>query len=154
VAKPELGAKQVCPTCVAKFYDLNRRPARCPKCGSEFDPEEAVKTRRIRARVATPDYEADEEAEDQVKAPAEDVEEEEEVVAPEIDEVVDEPVLEDEDEDAAAAAPAAAEEVEVDLEDEVDLDDDDAVPFLVEDGDDDFEEEIDGLPEEGEEDDR
>ena len=38
MANPELGAKQVCPNCQAKFYDLNRRPAHCPKCDTEFDP--------------------------------------------------------------------------------------------------------------------
>ena len=42
MANPELGAKQVCPNCQAKFYDLNRRPAHCPKCGTDFDPEEAM----------------------------------------------------------------------------------------------------------------
>ncbi|MDP3746502.1 MAG: TIGR02300 family protein, partial [Phenylobacterium sp.] len=27
MANPELGAKQLCPNCQAKFYDLTRRPA-------------------------------------------------------------------------------------------------------------------------------
>ena len=27
LANPELGAKQICPTCSSKFYDLGRRPA-------------------------------------------------------------------------------------------------------------------------------
>ena len=39
MAKPELGTKRACPSCGAKFYDLGRRPARCPKCETEFDPE-------------------------------------------------------------------------------------------------------------------
>ena len=39
MANPELGTKQVCPNCQAKFYDLNRRPAHCPKCDAEFDPD-------------------------------------------------------------------------------------------------------------------
>jgi uncharacterized protein (TIGR02300 family) len=34
VAKPELGLKRVCMHCGAKFYDLNRDPAVCPKCGT------------------------------------------------------------------------------------------------------------------------
>src|SRR5690606_21442650 len=62
LANPELGAKQICPNCQAKFYDLNRRPAHCPKCESDFDPEEAVRNRRVRGRG--PAVEA-EEAEDQ-----------------------------------------------------------------------------------------
>ncbi|MEM1148034.1 MAG: TIGR02300 family protein, partial [Pseudomonadota bacterium] len=40
MADPELGTKQVCPTCEAKFYDLNKRPAVCPKCQYSFDPDD------------------------------------------------------------------------------------------------------------------
>jgi uncharacterized protein (TIGR02300 family) len=36
VAKPELGLKRQCMSCGAKFYDLNRDPAVCPKCGTAF----------------------------------------------------------------------------------------------------------------------
>jgi len=36
VAKPELGAKRQCQACGAKFFDLNRDPIVCPKCGSVF----------------------------------------------------------------------------------------------------------------------
>ena len=76
VANPELGAKQVCPNCQAKFYDLNKRPAVCPKCHTEFDPDEAVRSRRVRGRAAAPEHEAeDEDREDQVKARASDDEE-------------------------------------------------------------------------------
>ena len=35
MAKPELGLKRVCVACGAKFYDLTRTPAVCPKCGTE-----------------------------------------------------------------------------------------------------------------------
>ena len=48
MANPELGQKQVCPNCQAKFYDLGRRPAHCPKCATDFDPEEALKLRNRR----------------------------------------------------------------------------------------------------------
>jgi uncharacterized protein (TIGR02300 family) len=33
--KPEFGKKVVC-KCEAKFYDLNRKPAICPHCGTEY----------------------------------------------------------------------------------------------------------------------
>jgi uncharacterized protein (TIGR02300 family) len=36
VAKPELGAKRQCQACAAKFFDLNRDPIICPKCGTVF----------------------------------------------------------------------------------------------------------------------
>ena len=84
MANPELGAKQICPTCSSKFYDLGRRPAHCPKCGSEFDPEEALRNRRVRTRAPLPE----EEAEEVKPVPAESEEEEEfEAVeeAPELD---------------------------------------------------------------------
>ncbi len=60
MAKPELGAKQLCPNCGAKFYDLQKRPAVCPKCQAAFDPEEVVKVRRTRRVAGAADYEDDE----------------------------------------------------------------------------------------------
>ena len=154
MANPELGAKQICPNCQAKFYDLGRRPAVCPKCGTSFDPEEAVKNRRIRARTATPDYEADDEK--PVKAVDPDVEgfEDEPDETPEIDEAVEaDPVDTDDEVYDPTAAPSPADDLGVDFaEDEVEEEaEDDAVPFL-EDEDDDFpEDEIEGIPDDGEE---
>jgi uncharacterized protein (TIGR02300 family) len=37
VAKPELGIKRLCAGCGAKFYDLNKTPITCPKCGTLFE---------------------------------------------------------------------------------------------------------------------
>ena len=35
----KFGKKVVCTNCEAKFYDLNRKPAICPHCGTEYvDP--------------------------------------------------------------------------------------------------------------------
>jgi uncharacterized protein (TIGR02300 family) len=48
VAKPELGLKRQCMSCGAKFYDLNRDPAVCPKCGTVF---QAVALSRVAAPV-------------------------------------------------------------------------------------------------------
>ncbi len=36
MAKPELGAKRQCQSCGAKFFDLNRDPIVCPRCGTVF----------------------------------------------------------------------------------------------------------------------
>jgi uncharacterized protein (TIGR02300 family) len=36
VVKPELGTKRQCQSCGAKFYDLNKDPILCPKCGAAF----------------------------------------------------------------------------------------------------------------------
>jgi uncharacterized protein (TIGR02300 family) len=34
VAKAELGMKLTCDSCGARFYDLNKQPGICPKCGT------------------------------------------------------------------------------------------------------------------------
>ena len=145
LANPELGAKQICPNCQSKFYDLGRRPAACPKCGTEFDPEEALKSRRVRARAAAPDYEDAEVA--PPKAPVETDGFEDEVdETPEVDEGAVEPLeTEDDDIDPADAAGAPADDLGVDFAEEEDLEEDDAdVPFLEdEDEEDNFEDEID-----------
>jgi uncharacterized protein (TIGR02300 family) len=40
MAKPELGTKRVCVACGARFYDLQKVPAVCPKCGTEQPPDQ------------------------------------------------------------------------------------------------------------------
>ena len=44
-----LGRKRRCASCGIKFYDLTKTPAICPACGTEFDPEVLLKSRRGRA---------------------------------------------------------------------------------------------------------
>lgn len=48
MVKADLGQKRVCNSCAAKFYDLNKDPIFCPKCGTEYDAAAVVKTRRTR----------------------------------------------------------------------------------------------------------
>jgi uncharacterized protein (TIGR02300 family) len=160
LANPELGAKQICPNCQTKFYDLTRRPAQCPKCGNVFDPEEAVKSRRVRARAVAPDYDADE-PDAKPRKDEEDVEgfEEEVEVTPEIDEVIeaDEPVESDEIDEAGPVAASAEPDLGVDFEEEAGvLGDDDVedVPFLEDEEEDEVfgEDDLDGLPDKDAED--
>ena len=150
MANPELGAKQICPNCQSKFYDLGKRPAVCPKCGTQFDPEEALKTRRVRARAVTPDYEADEEKPVKVVSEVDTDGFEDEVdETPEIDEAVDEVVETDDEADVVEGGPASpADDLGVDFAEDEELDEEgDDVPFLEdEDEDDNFEDEIEGLP--------
>ncbi len=152
LANPELGAKQICPTCSTKFYDLGRRPAHCPKCGAEFDPEEALRSRRVRTRAPLPEDETEEAK--PVVAEAEDEFGSEVEAAPELDEAVEAEPLETEDEDVVVAPAAPDEALGVDFAEDEDLEDadDDEVPFIEDDDDDFSEDEIDGLPEEGGED--
>jgi uncharacterized protein (TIGR02300 family) len=146
VAKPELGQKQVCPNCQAKFYDLGRRPAHCPKCATDFDPEEALKLRNRRGRPAG--YAADDEAEDQVKDKSADGDEdvEEATSTPEIDQEGHEPILTpDDDDDETPVDPTEEPGMgEAGEDDDVlsDDDDDDSVPFIEDEDDDAFEDEI------------
>jgi uncharacterized protein (TIGR02300 family) len=61
VAKIELGTKRQCQNCGAKFFDLNKDPIVCPKCGTVFQGAAA------RAQRAAP---KDEEEEEETAAPA------------------------------------------------------------------------------------
>jgi uncharacterized protein (TIGR02300 family) len=53
VVKASWGTKRTCQNCAARFYDLNKSPIKCPKCGREHDREDFVKVRRGRATAAT-----------------------------------------------------------------------------------------------------
>ena len=52
VTNTSWGAKRTCPKCDARFYDLGKNPAKCPKCGVEHDVTVAVKPRRGRGKAA------------------------------------------------------------------------------------------------------
>ena len=60
MAKPELGTKRLCASCGAKFYDLNKTPIACPKCGTLF--EVVPVTTRPRPEQARPVREVEPEA--------------------------------------------------------------------------------------------
>jgi len=54
VAKPELGTKRLCAGCGAKFYDLNKDPISCPKCGTVYEVAVVAPRGRPDARAAVP----------------------------------------------------------------------------------------------------
>jgi uncharacterized protein (TIGR02300 family) len=85
MAKPELGLKRVCVACGAKFYDLAKTPAMCPKCGTE-QPLEVPRPRRTGGNVV-------EDKRPKKAAVAEDVEVDAEVEA--VEDEAEEGVLED-----------------------------------------------------------
>ena len=105
VAKPEWGVKRICPNCGARYYDMRKDPPVCPTCGTQFDPEALLKSRRARpapvddtpvkkvAAVVDED-EVEVEREDEEVAGLEEVEDE--VTVEDIEEEVEE-VAEDED---------------------------------------------------------
>jgi len=62
MTKPELGTKRVCTNCSARYYDLNKTPITCPKCGAPFEVV-ATTTRTLfgqRAVVRQPEVEPEE----------------------------------------------------------------------------------------------
>lgn len=66
MAKPELGLKRQCMSCGAKFYDLNRDPAVCPKCGTVF---QAVALSRVPAPAIARAKDEEEDTELEVAGP-------------------------------------------------------------------------------------
>jgi uncharacterized protein (TIGR02300 family) len=62
MAHANLGRKQRCTSCGIKFYDMKKTPVICPSCGTEFDPEILLKSRRGRAATKV----------DEVKTPSKD----------------------------------------------------------------------------------
>ena len=48
MSKPEWGTKRTCQSCGAHFYDLRKDTITCPKCGTTYDPEAVLKSRRGR----------------------------------------------------------------------------------------------------------
>jgi uncharacterized protein (TIGR02300 family) len=52
LAKPDWGSKRQCHSCGARFYDLNRVEVVCPKCGTTYDPDAVLKSRRSRPAPA------------------------------------------------------------------------------------------------------
>ena len=143
MAKADLGEKQLCPSCGTKFYDLNKKPAVCPKCSATFDPsDESIRLKRARTRA--PVYEDEETREEEdAEAAVETGDEEEAEATPEIDEgAEDEPILVDDDDEEGDAAPEGelppgfSEDEELGDED---VAEDDGVPLLEDD--EEFEEE-------------
>lgn len=110
MAKLELGSKHQCQNCGAKFFDLNKDPIVCPKCGTVFQSVAA------RARPAA---KAEEEEESELVTPAgvdvvslDEVEASEEKAA--VEPAVDDIDVEEDAEDDAADDPFLEEEEEED----------------------------------------
>jgi uncharacterized protein (TIGR02300 family) len=49
MSKPEFGTKHVCEACAERFYDLNRSPVICFKCGAQQSPAKPRVYRPMRA---------------------------------------------------------------------------------------------------------
>ncbi len=99
MAKPDLGLKRTCVSCAAKFYDMAKVPAVCPKCGTEQPAEQPRPKRgpvvvdeklKKRAAAAGGDGEADDVEIEDVDADAaalesDDLDDEDEAIDAEIE---------------------------------------------------------------------
>ena len=106
LAKPELGTKRQCQNCGAKFFDLNKDPIVCPKCGTVFQGaarvraaakpmEEEAERAAATAGVDTVPLDEVEAGEEKVAEPAvDDID-----VEKDADDGADHPFLEKEEED-------------------------------------------------------
>jgi uncharacterized protein (TIGR02300 family) len=102
MAKPELGTKRVCVSCGARFYDLTKVPAVCPKCSTEqlIEPPRprrtggnALEERRPRKPAPAPSMEeadievegVEEEDEEALIEDADELEDDADTIGPEIE---------------------------------------------------------------------
>ena len=51
MSNPEWGMKRICPSCGTRYYDFQKNPPACPVCGTAYDPEALLKSRRGRTAV-------------------------------------------------------------------------------------------------------
>ena len=132
MVKADLGTKRVCPSCAARFYDLQKRPIECPKCAFSFEPEAMYKQRRPRQPEAVAVQPASAESEDEETENEEEEGEEaesEEVVEPIPDEAPIQVAATGEDEEEEEAA----EETETEGAGMSVVDEDDIEDIVVED---------------------
>ncbi len=142
LVKADLGTKRACPSCNSRFYDLDKRPIECPKCGFSYEPEALFKQRRSRqpepaatGTIRAEDAEDDEDEDDENEDADSDEDEEEEAVEEAPLSVA--ATGEDEDEEAAEEEPETAEGMsvvegdedvaieDIEVEDDEDEEDDD-----------------------------
>ena len=102
MGKIERGIKRICQECGALYYDLEKDPIICPKCGAEFDPEAILKSRRTRPLV--PDNQENQKAEDEETDNSEDLDEVETTIEDDEEDVVGDilPAVEVEGDDGTA----------------------------------------------------
>ncbi len=93
VTKPELGNKHQCQNRGTKFFDLNKTPITCPKCGTVFHA--VALSRVVQRATVVDDEEVDPEAAADIVS-LQDVEAGEDKVAADVDDEVE---LEDEEAD-------------------------------------------------------
>ena len=49
MTNPKWGKKRICLACNTKYYDFNKSPIICPSCGTKFDPDTNLKSRKSKS---------------------------------------------------------------------------------------------------------
>ena len=96
MAKPDLGTKRQCLSCGAKYYDLGKDPATCPRCGAIFQAPALLRARSEPKQADEEDTETELDAPEMISLEEADAED-----------AVKDPVIDD-----------------VEIEDDIDADDD------------------------------
>ncbi len=100
MAKPELGTKRLCTGCGAKYYDLNRDPITCPKCGTIFEMTTAVRAAKAAKVIVKEEVDEEElEGAELVSLEDADAEVEGDVAAVVVDDDADDDIVDDDDDD-------------------------------------------------------
>lgn len=166
MTKNTLGVKRACPSCSARFYDLGKNPATCPKCHTSFDVTAPVKPRR-RARAALTEAEmndplvkakARQEQKQKPKAPIReiegvDLEEFEDIETLDTDEEIEEMEEMDDIESIKELEEIEEAGTEEEMDDDITLEDEDVGDEVLIDDLDEDEEDADGDEDEDEEED-
>ena len=92
--KAEWGLKKYCSSCEKKFYDLNRKPPKCPTCGAEIEETEASLSSTLSKQVFTDDLDVSSDNNLVGSDPSESVAEVEDIA---IDDAIDEETISLED---------------------------------------------------------
>jgi uncharacterized protein (TIGR02300 family) len=97
VVSDELGTKRTCPSCAARFYDLNKDPITCPKCEQAFVAEQLLPSKADLPTRAKP---AEKPAAEEVKKDEGELEKDPVVVS--LEDLEDDDTDDDSDDEAAA----------------------------------------------------
>jgi len=124
VVKPEWGIKRLCQSCGARYYDFLRTPIVCPSCGTTFDSEAVLKSRRARP-LPVDDVKPKARKETAEVEEAEDVDDEEEEELDEEEDTLDEDEIDEDEADEPGKRIPAVDVDDDDDDDDVALDDDD-----------------------------